>query len=171
MNLPLKQGKWASSSTISSLTTLEWKKKILSQMSSGKSRERDSPKIVIHWLEKKLVVWSIKNILKIGQRHLVRRDGQFDEIWCLFFVNVIYDFCFGHYCFGVFACPHPHTHKTLNLDLGSLFNTHTRSTSKKVNNWARIIELKFFTSGSFIFPLIKIHNVIGDTHFSLCKAP
>lgn len=56
-----------------------------------------SPEIVVHRLEKELVVGPVQHILEIGQRHLLRRYRYFHQIRRLLVVYVIYHLRLVHF--------------------------------------------------------------------------
>lgn len=82
------------------------------------------PKVVIHGLEEKLVVWSIEDILKVGQSHLIGWDGQFDQIGRLFVVDVVNDLGL-HAGREMCARPLPHRHQPTEYSPGRRANCKT----------------------------------------------
>jgi hypothetical protein len=54
------------------------------------------PKVIIHRLEEKLVIRSIESILKIPECHTICRHWEFYQIWSVFIVYVVDDFCLPH---------------------------------------------------------------------------
>lgn len=54
------------------------------------------PEVIVHGLEKELVIWLLEDILEVGQSDFVRRHRQLHQIRCLLVVEVVDNFGLPH---------------------------------------------------------------------------
>ena len=54
------------------------------------------PEVIIHRFEEKLVIWPIKCIFKVAERHTISSNWELNQIRCILVVDMIYYLCFLH---------------------------------------------------------------------------